>query len=112
VIDSSKTYRVNVPKDVPMDDFWELIGYSIQTRSYIDTPANRIAVSSKNAGLQKNEDGTVDVYVGRERLPARNPIGSRPSRARAFFLPSASTGRRRPFYDRKWTPSNVEKINL
>jgi hypothetical protein len=111
VLDPVQTYRVHVPKDVPIDDFWELIAYSIQTRSYIDTVANRIAVSSKNPDLQQNADGSVDVYIG-PRAPAgkeANWVSTRPDEG--YFLGFRFYGPQKAFYDRAWTPSDVEKIN-
>jgi hypothetical protein len=112
VIDSSQTYRVHLPKDVPIDDFWELIGYSIRTRSYIDTPANRIAVSSKNPGLQKNADGSVDVYVGPQAPAGKesNWVSTKPGEG--LFLGFRFYGPQKAFYDHQWTPSNLEKIKM
>jgi len=111
VLDPAQTYRVHVPKDVPIDDFWELIAYSIQTRSYIDTPSNRITVSSKNSDLQKNADGGVNVYIG-PRAPAgkeANWVATKPGEG--YFLAFRFYGPQKAFYDRARTPSDVEKIN-
>jgi hypothetical protein len=111
VLDPAQTYRVQVPKDVPIDDFWELIAYSIQTRSYIDTAANRIAVSSKNLGLQKNADGSVDVYLGPSAPAGKeaNLVSTKPGEG--YFLAFRFYGPRKAFYDRAWTPSDVERIS-
>jgi hypothetical protein len=110
LIDAARTYRMNVPKDPPIDDFWEIIAYSMQTRSFIDTPANRIAVSSKTPGLQKNADGSIDVDVG-PRAPAgkeSNWISTKPGEG--YFLGARFYGPRKAFYERTWTAGDAERI--
>jgi hypothetical protein len=111
VLDPARTYRVRVPRDVPIDDFWELIAYSIQTRSYIDTPANRIAVSSKNPNLQKNADGSVDVYLGPRAPAGKEPNWVSTKPGEGYFLGFRFYGPQKAFYDRAWTPGDVEMIN-
>ncbi|MDP2784774.1 MAG: DUF1254 domain-containing protein [Sulfurimicrobium sp.] len=110
VLDPAQTYRVHLPKDVPIDDFWELIAYSIQTRSYIDTPANKIAVSSKTPNLQKNADGSVDLYLGPQAPAGKesNWISTKPGEG--YFVGFRFYGPQKAFYDKVWTPSDIEKV--
>jgi hypothetical protein len=106
VLDGSKTYKITLPPNVPIDDFWEVIGYSTWTRSYIDTEANRINVNSKQPDLIVGKDGSVDVFIG----PSA-PVGMEPNwistRAdEGYFIGLRFYGPQQALYDLEWTPSD------
>jgi hypothetical protein len=50
-LDGSKTYKLHLPPNIPVKDFWSLIIYDSQTRSQLQTP-DRSAISD---GQQPNE---------------------------------------------------------
>jgi hypothetical protein len=54
---------------VPAKAFWSLIVYTGQTRSMIQTHEQFRSVSSQKSGVQKNADGSIDVYF-RPTAPA------------------------------------------
>ena len=62
--DGSKTYKVNMPAPVPVKNYWSLTLYDNQTRSMLQTDQQFPGIDGKKKGLQKNSDGSVDVYVG------------------------------------------------
>lgn len=64
-LDGSKTYRLRVPAEVPAKNFWSLTIYDVSTRCLIDNPQEKADRSSRQ-NLRKNEDGSVDLYVGPE----------------------------------------------
>ena len=95
-----------LPPNVPIDDFWEVIGYSTWTRSYIDTEANRINVNSKQPDLIVGKDGSVEVFIG----PSA-PVGMEPNwistRAdEGYFIGLRFYGPQQALYDLEWTPSD------
>ncbi|WP_407951273.1 DUF1254 domain-containing protein [Pararhizobium qamdonense] len=61
--DGSKTYRLTVPANVPVRQYWSLTAYDRQTHALIRN-VDRASRSSQIAELQKNPDGTVDIFVG------------------------------------------------
>ncbi len=63
-LDGGKSYRLHVPANAPVKDFWAVTVYDNMTRSMIQTDTGKAGVDSKQANLQKNSDGTVDVYFG------------------------------------------------
>ncbi|WP_348270743.1 DUF1214 domain-containing protein [Rhizobium sp. Root483D2] len=61
--DGSKTYRLTVPANVPVQQYWSLTAYDRQTHALIRN-VDRASRSSQVAELQENPDGTVDIFVG------------------------------------------------
>jgi len=72
-LDGGKNYRLHLPPNIPVKDFWSVILYSNQTRSMIQTDQRFPSVSSQTKGLQVNADGSVDVYFG-PKAPAGKEI--------------------------------------
>lgn len=64
---ADKTYRLHVPKDVPVGQFWSLTLYSENTRRPYDNGGTEIAdvsLDNRMDQLQFNDDGSIDLYVG------------------------------------------------
>jgi hypothetical protein len=62
-INGKNNYKLTVPANVPVKDFWSLLMYSTKYRSYTDS--ERFGLSSQD-DLQINTDGSVDIYIGLE----------------------------------------------
>ncbi|HEY5916101.1 MAG TPA: DUF1254 domain-containing protein [Chryseolinea sp.] len=58
-----KSYRLNVPANVPASAFWSLTLYSNDSRSMIQNTNNNSATSSY-ANHKVNKDGSIDIYFG------------------------------------------------
>jgi len=91
---AGKTYKLVVPKDMPVKQFWALTVYDRATRSFIYTPSERTTISSYDSEkLEKNEDGSVTLYIGPEApkgleanwIPTK---GKRPLPAMRFYGPT------------------------
>jgi hypothetical protein len=64
-LEAGKTYRVAVPKDVPVDQFWALTVYDRATFSFIYAPDRRTTLSSYDlSNMKANADGSVSIFVG------------------------------------------------
>ena len=64
---ADKTYRLRVPKDVPVGQFWALTLYSENTRRPYDNGGTDIRsanLDSRLTDLTYNPDGSIDLYVG------------------------------------------------
>jgi hypothetical protein len=61
-LDPSKTYRIHIPANPPMKDFWSIIAYGTESRTFINSP--KITVSSNDEGVKVNGDGSIDLYLG------------------------------------------------
>ncbi len=59
-LNGSNTYKVNVPPNAPVNQFWSVIAQDVQTAGFIRN-AKSVGVNSFQ-DLKKNTDGSVDVY--------------------------------------------------
>jgi hypothetical protein len=65
VFQAGKTYKLTVPKDVPVTKFWSLTVYDMATWAFIYTKEERPGLSSRELHKMKlNGDGSVTLYVG------------------------------------------------
>jgi hypothetical protein len=62
-LDGAKNYRLRIPPNAPVAQFWSMTVYDVATRALIDNPTQQADRSSR-MDLQKNPDGSVDLYVG------------------------------------------------
>jgi hypothetical protein len=63
-LDGGKTYKLHLPPNIPVKDFWSLLIYDNQTRSMLQTDQQFPSVGSQKKGLQINDDKSVDVWFG------------------------------------------------
>ena len=108
--DGSKTYKVNIPADAPMKDFWSFTIYDNQTRSMLQTDEQFPGIDSNKEGLVQNEDGSYDIYIGPEA-----PLGKENNWIQTVSGKGWNTifrlyGPLESWFDRTWRPSDFELI--
>jgi hypothetical protein len=107
--DGSKTYRLHVPPNAPVEQYWSLTVYDRDTHALVKN-VDRASRASNNAEVKKNSDGSVDLYVG-AKLPAgqeSNWIPTDP--ARKFELMFRLYGPKKELFDKVWALPDVETI--
>ena len=60
-LDPSKTYKIRIPANPPIRDFWSLIAYGLKSRTFIKSPKS--TVTSADEGVVTNDDGSIDLYL-------------------------------------------------
>ncbi|MDU1670736.1 MAG: LptF/LptG family permease [Bradyrhizobium sp.] len=65
VLDGGKNYRLHLPPNIPIKNFWSVIVYDNQTRSMLQTDQRFPSVSSQNKKLKINPDGSVIINAAR-----------------------------------------------
>jgi hypothetical protein len=91
--------------------FWSIVAYDNQTRSMLQTDEQFPSLGSQKQGLQKNPDGSVDVYFG-PKAPVRhesNWLQTVPGKGWNTLL--RLYGRLEPWFDKTWRPGDIELLN-
>lgn len=108
-LDGRKTYRLNVPANAPVRLYWSATVYDGATHALIRN-MRWSSRSSNTPGLQKNPDGSVDVYFA--------PLA--PAGKESNWIPTSSGGRfevlfrlygpEKPFFDKTWKLPDIESF--
>ena len=63
-LDGGKNYRLHLPPNIPVANFWSVILYDDQTRSMLQTDQQWPAFSSQTKGILVTRTGRYDVFFG------------------------------------------------
>jgi hypothetical protein len=109
-LDGSKTYKLQLPPNIPVKDFWSVIIYDNQTRSQLQTDQRFPSVSSQTKGLAINDDRSVDVYFGPKAPTGKenNWVQTIPGKGWNVLL--RLYGPLEPWFDKTWRPGEIELV--
>ena len=82
--DGGKTYRLSVPANPPVEQYWSVTAYDRETHALIRNMP-RASRSSQIPELQKNADGSIDIFFGPAAPEGKdsNWVPTDPARLRA-----------------------------
>jgi hypothetical protein len=107
-LDGSKNYRLTLPANAPATQYWSAVVYDRATHALIRN-ASRLSRSSQNPDLQKNADGTVDVFFG-PKAPAGKQANWIPTNPGGKFeVLFRVYGPEKPLFDKTWKLPDIEK---
>jgi hypothetical protein len=107
--DGGKTYRLAVPPNAPTRQYWSATVYDRQTHALIKNMP-RASRASNSAEVQKNPDGSVDVYFG-----PKAPLGKESN-----WVPTDASGKfevlfrlygpEKALFDKTWVLPDIEEV--
>ena len=109
-LDGSKSYKLNIPKDVPAKDFWSIVVYDPQTRSELQTEQPFPSRNSRRDQMQVNQDGSVDIYFGPQAPAGKESNWIQTVPGKGWFLCLRLYGPLKPWFDKSWRPGEIEKL--
>ena len=108
-LDGSKNYRLTVPPNVPIEQYWSVTVYDRQTHALVRNML-RASRSSQIPEMQMNADGSVDIYFG-PQAPTGNDSNWVPTDPkRDFELMFRLYAPKKEFFDKVWVLPDVERL--
>lgn len=107
--DGAKNYRLHVPPHVPVEQYWSVTAYDRQLHTLIKGMP-RASCASNAADLQKNSDGSVDVYFGPTAPVGKESNWMPTDPQRGFELMARFYAPKKEFFEKTWVLPDVEEV--
>ena len=108
--DGSATYHLSVPANAPVTLYWSATAYDRNTHALIRN-MQWSSRASTTPGVQKNTDGSVDVYFG-PKAPADKESNWIPTDPNGKFeVLFRFYGPQKPLFDKTWKLPDIERTN-
>ena len=110
-LDGSKTYRLNIPGDVPAKDFWSVVLYDPQTRSELQTEQPFPSRNNQRDALEVASDGSVELYFGPTAPDGKEGNWVQTIPGKGWWAVLRLYGPLEPWFDQTWRPGDFELID-
>ena len=107
-LDGGSVYKLHLPAGVPVKLYWSVTAYDRETHALIKGMPY-FSRASTSPSLQKNADGSVDIYLGAKAPGGKtnNWIPTDPNRK--FELLARFYGPEKSFFEKTWKMGDPEK---
>ncbi|MEP0131853.1 MAG: DUF1254 domain-containing protein [Eudoraea sp.] len=109
-LDGSKTYKLNIPANPPVKDFWSIVIYDPQTRSMLETDNPFPSVNSELSDLEMNSDGSVDLYFGPKPPEGKEKNWIQTLENKGWFVLLRIYGPLESWFDKTWRPGEIVRV--
>ena len=107
-LDGGKTYRMRVPSNPPVVQFWSFTLYDNTTRGPVVTDQGAADISSRQ-NLVANADGSVDLYFGPTK-PAQAQNWVKTISGKGWFPYFRFYGPKEAYFDKSWQLNDIEQV--
>jgi hypothetical protein len=108
-LNGSGAYRLIVPANAPVKQYWSATAYDRATHALIrDMP--RSGRSSQSPGLQTNADGSVDIYFGPKAPGGKESNWVPTSAGGKFEVLFRFYGPEKAVFDKTWKLPDIERV--
>jgi hypothetical protein len=109
-LDGAKTYRLHLPPNPPVKDFWALTLYDTQTRSQLQTDQQFPTLGSQTEGVQTNADGSYDIYFAPKPPEGKEGNWLQTIPGKSWWLALRMYGPLEPWIKQTWRPGEIELV--
>jgi hypothetical protein len=108
-LDGSANYRLSVPANPPVRLYWSATIYDRATHAFI-RDQKTLSRSSLSPGIQKNADGSVDVFFGPKAPPGTESNWVPTNAGKRFEVFFRFYGPEKPLFDKSLVLPDIERI--
>jgi hypothetical protein len=108
--DGAKTYKLHLPPNVPVNNFWAVTLYDTQTRTQLQTSQLFPTVGSQSKGMKKNADGSYDVYFAPKAPKGEEGNWLQTVPGKSWFVILRMYGPLEPWINKTWRPGEIEPV--
>jgi len=109
-LEGNKTYRLTVPPNAPIQQYWSATAYDRQTHALI-RGMSRSSLASNDTAVQKNADGSTDIYFGPAAPAGKESNWVPTDPKRQFELLFRLYGPKKELFDKTWKLPDVQEVN-
>jgi hypothetical protein len=108
-LDGGSTYRLTVPPNVPVNQYWSATVYDRTTHGLVRN-MERASRSSQRPGLKVNANGSVDIYFGPAAPPTKEANWVPTCPEGEFEVLFRFYGPEKSLFEKTWRLPDIEKI--
>ena len=108
-LDGAKNYRLRIPANIPVKNFWSVVVYDAQSRSLLRNGKPFPSIS-QYTGPQSNSDGSIDIYFGPEAPNGKEKNWIKTVPGKGWFVIMRFYGPLEPFFDKSWKPDDLVEV--
>ncbi|HKD20910.1 MAG TPA: DUF1254 domain-containing protein [Rhizomicrobium sp.] len=109
-LDGAQTYRLRLPADIPVKNFWSVVVYDSESRSMLKNGEAFPSVSAYT-GPTINTDGSIEINFGPSAPSGKEKNWIRTVPGKGWFALLRFYGPLEPFFDKSWKPDDIEKVD-
>lgn len=108
-LDGSKTYRLTVPANAPIEQYWSATLYNRETHALIKG-MSRPSLASNDTTVKKNDDGSTDIFFG-PKAPEGKEANWVPTDPKGKFeVLFRLYGPKKELFEKKWKLPDIEEV--
>jgi hypothetical protein len=108
-LNGSSQYRLHVPANMPVREFWSVTVYDFETRSMVQNDTN-VAAKSTYDKLTTNPDGSIDLYFGPTAPAGKESNWVKTLPGRGWWVWFRFYGPTEAFFDKSWRLPDFEMV--
>jgi hypothetical protein len=109
-LDGGKLYKLTVPANPPAKRFWSAAVYDTEIRSLIKNGTPKSTIGSNRPEVQKNADGSIDVYFGPKAPKGMESNWVKTIPNKGFFVYLRFYSPTEPYFDGSWKIGDIELV--